>query len=44
MGLEVAAKILNIQLECKRKIIAANNYQKAYSNKKRLPTPFKVRD
>jgi hypothetical protein len=44
MGLEVAAKILNIQSECKRKIIAANNYQKAYSDKKRLPTPFKVGD
>jgi hypothetical protein len=40
----VAARILSLQAECKRKIVAANAYQKQYSDKKRLPIPFAVGD
>jgi hypothetical protein len=38
----MAGKVLSLQSECKRKIIAANAYQKEYADKKRLPIPFKV--
>jgi hypothetical protein len=44
LGMGLAAKVLAIQAECKRKIIAANAYQKAYADKKRLPIPFKEGD
>lgn len=44
MGLSLAARVLSLQQECKKKIIAANAYQKAYADKKRLPAPFKVGD
>lgn len=44
LGLEVATKVLSLQAECKRKIIAANAYQKAYADKKRLPITFKEGD
>jgi hypothetical protein len=40
----MAAKVINLQSECKRKIIAANAYQKEYSDRKRLPIPFRVGD
>jgi hypothetical protein len=42
MAEDLAIKVLSLQLECKRKIIAANAYQKDYADKKRLPIPFKV--
>jgi hypothetical protein len=40
----MAGKVLSLQSECKRKIIAANAYQREYADKKRLPIPFKVGD
>lgn len=44
MAIDLASRILSLQAECKRKIIAANAYQKEYADKKRLPIPFKVGD
>jgi hypothetical protein len=44
LGESIAAKLLLLQTECKKKIIAANAYQKEYSDKKRLPILFKVGD
>lgn len=44
MGAETAARVISLQAECKQRIIAANNYQKQYADKKRLPIPFKVGD
>jgi hypothetical protein len=44
LGGEVATKVLSIQRECKRKILAANAYQKEYADKKRTPFNFKVGD
>jgi hypothetical protein len=44
LGFGLAAKVLAIQSECKKKIIAANAYQKEYADKKRLPIPFEVGD
>jgi hypothetical protein len=44
LGESMAAKLLLLQTECKKKIIAANAYQKEYSDMKRLPIPFKVGD
>jgi hypothetical protein len=44
MAEDLASKVLSLQAECKRKIIAANAYQKEYADKKRLPVPFKVGD
>jgi hypothetical protein len=38
----MAGKVLSLQSECKRKVIAANAYQREYADKKRLPIPFKV--
>jgi hypothetical protein len=40
LGRGVAAKVISLQRECARKIIAANAYQKQYADKKRLPVPF----
>jgi hypothetical protein len=36
----VAAKVIELQQQCKNKITAANAYQKEYADKKRLPVPF----
>jgi hypothetical protein len=44
MAEDLASKVLSLQAECKRKIIAVNAYQKEYADKKRLPIPFKVGD
>jgi hypothetical protein len=44
MAEDLASKVLSLQAECKRKIIAANAYQKEYADKKRLPIPFKIGD
>jgi hypothetical protein len=44
LGFGLAAKVLAIQSECKKKIIASNAYQKEYADKKRLPIPFEVGD
>jgi hypothetical protein len=44
MAMDLASKVLGLQAECKKKIIAANAYQKEYADKKRLPIPFKVGD
>jgi hypothetical protein len=44
MAVDLASKVLSLQSECKRKITAANAYQKEYADKKRLPIPFKVGD
>jgi hypothetical protein len=44
LGLQVATKVLALQRECKKKILAANAYQEAYQNKSRLPIPFGVGD
>ena len=44
MGFATASKVLSLQSECKRKILAANAYQKAYTDNKRLPITFKVGD
>lgn len=39
-----ATRILELQRECKEKIRKAQEYQKQYADKKRLPIPFKVGD
>lgn len=41
---QTAARILELQRECKAKILKAQEYQKQYADKKRLPIPFKVGD
>jgi len=37
MGKGLAARVLQLQAECKRKIIASNTYQKKYADRRRLP-------
>ena len=44
LGRQVASTVLSLQQECKRKIVAANAYQKAQADKKRLLANFKVGD
>jgi hypothetical protein len=44
LGHEVATKVLSIQQGCKKKILAANAYQKEYADKKRTPLNLKVGD
>lgn len=44
LGRQIATRVLSLQQECKRKIIAANAYQQEYQNKSRLPIPFGVGD
>lgn len=40
----LASKVIDIQKECQRNIIKANEYSKQYQDSKRLPSPFKVGD
>jgi hypothetical protein len=40
----VAARVLALQAECRRKIIAANAYQKAYADKRRRHISLKEKD
>jgi hypothetical protein len=44
MGARLAEKVIELQQECRRKIKAANAYQKAYADKHRSAIPFKVGD
>jgi hypothetical protein len=44
LGLQTAAKVISIQKECRKNILSANEYQKEYADKKRLPATFKVGD
>jgi hypothetical protein len=44
VGFGIAAKVISTQAECRRKILAANAYQKEHADKKRLPIPFKIGD
>jgi len=44
MAHQFASKIISLQQECRRKIAAANAYQKEYADKRRLPVPFRVGD
>ena len=37
---QTAARILELQRECKAKILKAQEYQKQYADKKRRPIPF----
>jgi hypothetical protein len=43
-GRQIAAKVIELQKNCKENILQANRYQEEYQNKKRLPIPFKVGD
>ena len=44
LTLSLAAKVLDLQQECKRKMKAANDYQKSRADQHRAPIPFKVGD
>jgi hypothetical protein len=44
MALSLAEKVIELQQECRRKIKAANNYQKAYADKHRATIPFTTGD
>jgi hypothetical protein len=44
MGTSLAAKVIELQQECRRKIKTANAYQKAYADKRRAPMPFRIGD
>lgn len=44
LALSLAAKVLDLQQECKRKMKAANDYQKSRADQHRAPIPFKVGD
>ena len=44
MGAGLAERVIDLQQECRRKIKAANAYQKEYADKHRAPIPFKVGD
>ena len=44
LGKGVAAKTIALQAECRRKILAANTYQKAYADKKRSQISLKKGD
>lgn len=44
LGKGLAAHVIALQAECRRKIIAANAYQKAYADKKRKPLSLKIGD
>jgi len=44
LGNNLAAKVLALQAECRRKIEAANKYQKTYSDKKRKHITLKIGD
>ena len=43
-GRRIAAKVIELQKNCKENILQANKYQEEYQNKRRLPIPFKVGD
>lgn len=44
MALGLAARVIELQRECRNKIKAANAYQKDHADKRRAPIPFKIGD
>lgn len=43
-GKNLAEKLKVVQESCREEILKANNYSRAYANKKRLPAPFEIGD
>lgn len=44
LGRRMASRVIELQKECKARILRANGYQEKYQNKSRLPIPFKIGD